>query len=335
MKVRSFILVLAVMMCSQHVCALESEYTVEVSQAKSGQPAVISTEARVLYDKLIRVFNEGRYDFDISQGYVNIFRDAELVELMDTVKAQFLTMELGSLYIDKMALEHVKAEPVVSTLSNLEVSESAVMEDLCINYTLDGSAYIKVSDRELFDFLMAFKLDMSEQQFQQMLRTGELAAGLERKIWTRAYQSSIQGDMSKKCTLNVEQIERGLKGKLKGYGWMLLELQEKYNVGLEYAVAVADIETSCGTAGYGRSICNLYNIRYFNGDYKNYMGAPDPVAASLEDFFKLISHQYLDPDGAYYNGTCVEDVSILYAEAGAWSDGVRSCVQGFYSRAEE
>ena len=283
-------------------------------------------EAQELYGILTEQLESGKYDFDKRTDTVRFISGDELVNALDDVNAICSKSDDGA-YVRLQDVYSVSAQEynaVVSAVSAVTESKS----DFSVRYSLSGANFISIDLDELFDFISNFEREADGDIFEAKLITKSFS-GYDA---ARPVQYD-EDDVRNKCTLSADEINAALFGELEGYADKLIELQSEYGIGLDYAVAVADLETKCGTLGYGKTKSNLFNIRYNSGEYKDYTGEEDPVAASLEDFFKLISQEYVDPNGDYSCGADIDSIGVIYAENPNWSETVKSCVWGFYNRA--
>lgn len=131
-------------------------------------------------------------------------------------------------------------------------------------------------------------------------------------------------DISEPSNMTLEQ----LKSFTEVYctSWVGLEdyiLAKDSEVNLIFLLSVGRMETWAGEACVGDYNC--FNIRYDSGDYVDYTS----YQASLDDFVRLITEEYLDPDGLWHEGTSIEAIGTHYAQP-KWAPGITDLCYEIY-----
>ncbi len=122
----------------------------------------------------------------------------------------------------------------------------------------------------------------------------------------------------------TEQLEKGLLYELKQYAYDFVQAQEKYRIDAVFLAAVAAEES-----GYGRYTFRQNNIfGYHNKDF-------DSVPQCIEYVASHIRGDYLTPDGQYYTGCSVADISVYYNEGrSTWVSNVTALMGEIKARIE-
>lgn len=240
-------------------------------------------------------------------------------------------------------------------------SSWAVNELSTLEFTQEGANTVGVRFKDLVSYLKSQGGEVQEDSLLEHARNKTTIALLQNAATTRADKereltearekqvlaektlkktvkngkkmSGYTADLRVTTELTEEQVEKNLRGRLAGRADQLLALEKEYDVNIGFIVAVATAETGQGEAGYGKTRANIFNIRNGSGEYISYEKEADPVGASLRSFCKLISNEYLNESGSYFNGYSVYDVHTLYAESPRWGEVVSGSVDEFYRSA--
>lgn len=124
-------------------------------------------------------------------------------------------------------------------------------------------------------------------------------------------------DITQPSQMTLEQLESFTQKYCPcwvGLEEHLLTLDDELN--LIFLLSVGRMETWAGSECVGDY--NSFNIRYNSGGYVDYASYKD----SIDDFVRLITEEYLDPDGLWHEGVSIESVSVHYAESTRWADGI-------------
>jgi len=133
--------------------------------------------------------------------------------------------------------------------------------------------------------------------------------------------------------IRPEQLDSVLLNDLYGKGYDFLKMGKEYHINAYFIAAVAALES-----GWGQSAMAQYSHNYFG--MLNSEGGPlkyDSFNDNLEAFCKLISMQYLCPDGRWHKGYTVYDVSRYYNgyDKDGWASKVESLMVSMYEEALE
>lgn len=123
-------------------------------------------------------------------------------------------------------------------------------------------------------------------------------------------------DVSQPSQMTLEQLESFTQKYCPE--WVGLEeyiLEQDNKVNLIFLLSVARMETWAGSECVGDFNC--FNIRYDSGNYVDY----NNYTESIDDFVRLITEEYLDPDGLWHEGSSIEDIGKHYAQP-KWAGGI-------------
>ncbi len=110
------------------------------------------------------------------------------------------------------------------------------------------------------------------------------------------------------CGLTAEQLESGLRYDLKPLAQTFVEIEEEYGINSAMYASMVALESGWGRSKLSESKNNITSFTC-NGKYKAYDSKED----CLWDMARNLSENYLDEEGAYYNGgTELEDISCFY-----------------------
>lgn len=94
--------------------------------------------------------------------------------------------------------------------------------------------------------------------------------------------------------------------------------EERWRVNAVFACAVACHESDFGRSAIARDKRNLFGIMAYDSDPYGSARSYGSHRESIEDFCRLISREYLNPAGAFYNGPTVAGVGKRYATDPNW-----------------
>lgn len=102
------------------------------------------------------------------------------------------------------------------------------------------------------------------------------------------------------------------------------EVSEKYGVNPLLLMAMAKHETGNGTSQLFREKKNLFGFNAVDHDPYNMATKFSTERASIETVARHLKEEYLDPQGAYFNGVSTGGIGISYATDPDWSKKVDS-----------
>ena len=131
-------------------------------------------------------------------------------------------------------------------------------------------------------------------------------------------------DVSQPSNMTLEQ----LKSFTVKYcpEWVGLEeyiLTLDSEVNLIFLLSVARMETWAGIRTVGDYNC--FNIRYNSGAYCDYTSYTE----SIDHFVQLITEEYLNPEGRWYEGVSIHAIGLHYAQE-RWAPGITNLCYEIY-----
>lgn len=121
----------------------------------------------------------------------------------------------------------------------------------------------------------------------------------------------------------VRKLEKGLKGTgLEGLGSWYLKAEQTYGVNAIFLMALTAQESDWGTSHRARTQNNLSGYAVYSSSAEGVTFSSK--GESIMETAKLIAENYINPDGAYYNGVSVASVNIRYCpdDGGHWSSNI-------------
>ncbi|HHY44150.1 MAG TPA: glucosaminidase [Firmicutes bacterium] len=109
---------------------------------------------------------------------------------------------------------------------------------------------------------------------------------------------------------------------LETLGAELVAAEERWRVNAIFACAVACHESDFGRSAIAREKRNLFGIMAFDSDPYRSARTYSSYRESIDDFCRLISREYLNPAGAFYDAPTVTGVGKRYATDPEWSTKV-------------
>lgn len=117
-----------------------------------------------------------------------------------------------------------------------------------------------------------------------------------------------------------------LNTPLMALGPEFVAAEERWCVNAVFACAVACHESDFGRSAIARDKRNLFGMQAYDSDPYGSAKTYQTYKDSIDDFCKLISREYLNPGGLYYNGPSVAGVRVRYATDSEWGAKVlRHC----------
>lgn len=107
-----------------------------------------------------------------------------------------------------------------------------------------------------------------------------------------------------------------------GLGKAFVEAEERWRVNAVFAAAVACHESDFGRSVIAQTKKNLFGLRAYDADPYGFAKAYGSFKESIEDFYKLVSREYLNPAGKYFQGPTVTGVGRKYASDPLWAEKV-------------
>ena len=128
-------------------------------------------------------------------------------------------------------------------------------------------------------------------------------------------------DMTQVSNLSEESLTKILSGtNLQKYAKAYIEGEEKYKVNLLFVVAITALESSWGSSNIALNQNNFSGYAAYDGlGYGHHFESPE---ASIMETFRLLSEEYLNENGRYYNGKSPWNVNLNYCTSGDWADKV-------------
>lgn len=114
----------------------------------------------------------------------------------------------------------------------------------------------------------------------------------------------------------VAQLESALRHELKQYAADYIDAAQTYGIDVYFLCARDALES-----GWGRYTAASHNLGGWtdaNGDYMEF----GSVQGYIDFTARNISNMYLDPEGAYYNGTSLAAVNTRYNGSDFWLEEV-------------
>lgn len=129
-------------------------------------------------------------------------------------------------------------------------------------------------------------------------------------------------DLRLPSQVSAELLDQYLKGSpLAGLGKDFVDLEEVWRVNAVFTCAVACHESNFGTSLLATTRHNLFGYMAYDSNPDSAKAYPT-YHASVEDFCRLISREYLNPAGSFYEGPTVAGVAKKYASDPGWSGKV-------------
>ena len=122
---------------------------------------------------------------------------------------------------------------------------------------------------------------------------------------------------------------------LSGLGKDFVAAEERWRVNAVFACAVACHESDFGRSWLAVNKHNLFGFMAYDSDPAGSAKAYPAWQASIEDFCRLISREYLNPAGVFYSGPTVQGVGVRYASDPDWAAKVLKHCQAILAKAEE
>lgn len=109
---------------------------------------------------------------------------------------------------------------------------------------------------------------------------------------------------------------------LEGLGSWYLKAEQTYGVNAIFLMALTAQESDWGTSHRARTQNNLSGYAVYSSGAEGVTFSSK--GESIMETAKLIAENYINPDGAYYNGVSVASVNIRYCpdDGGHWSSNI-------------
>lgn len=129
-------------------------------------------------------------------------------------------------------------------------------------------------------------------------------------------------DLRARSNLSKEQMHQMLSGTaletlVDAYYWY----EQVYNVNAIFMMSLNAHESAWGRSSLAISNNNLGGYKASDGSFKYF----NSWGEFLDENFRLISEEYLDPNGLFYNGVDIYSVNIRYCTEPndhSWSEGI-------------
>ncbi len=125
-----------------------------------------------------------------------------------------------------------------------------------------------------------------------------------------------------------------LNTPLAGLGAEFLSVGDKWGVNAVFTCAVACHESDFGRSKIAQDKRNLFGFMAYDSDPYGSARSYGSYRASIEDFCRLVSREYLNPGGLYYNGPSVSGVRVRYATDPEWGAKVLKHCQAILAKGE-
>lgn len=177
----------------------------------------------------------------------------------------------------------------------------------------------KQLNRELQAEGQRIKAEREEQQRREEEERRRLEEERLRQLQQPTYNPY---DLRAKSNLSKEQMHQMLSGTaletlVDAYYWY----EQVYNVNAIFMMALNAHESAWGRSTLAICNNNLGGYRASDGSFKYFNSWGD----FLDENFRLISEEYLDPNGLFYNGVDIYSVNIRYCTEPndhSWSEGI-------------
>lgn len=122
---------------------------------------------------------------------------------------------------------------------------------------------------------------------------------------------------------DASDYENAIKNTgLRGLGEAFKKAEEEYGVNGILLMAMAKHETGNGTSELFLNKNNLFGFNAYDYDPYNQASKFDSPADSINTVAKHLADNYLDSEGAYYNGMSTDGIGVDYATDPDWSKKV-------------
>ena len=195
--------------------------------------------------------------------------------------------------------------------------------NLTIKYTLANEK----SDDFLFEGLKKINLETFSLVDMKKIRFERLEKDLK-EVEVNGFDN-LRRDSSfyllTKSSFSKDELDSGLKGtNLEGLGKDFKSAEEKYSVNAILLMAMAKHETGNGHSDLYENKNNLFGFNAIDSDPYNKASGYDTKKESIDDVARHLKSEYLDKNGAYYNGISTKAIGKSYATDPDWSTKVDS-----------
>lgn len=95
-----------------------------------------------------------------------------------------------------------------------------------------------------------------------------------------------------------------------------------------FLISLLRWESGHGKSALSQNKNNIASIRSRDGGWRNYNSYSECILEAIE----LLSVDYLNPNGKYYNGTSIWNVGVKYCEGDEWADNVNKIINELRSK---
>ena len=128
-------------------------------------------------------------------------------------------------------------------------------------------------------------------------------------------------NVTEPSNLSKEQLHKMLEGTaLVTVVDALYWYEQEYGVNSIFITSIIALESGWGESSLSRTHNNLGGYKSKDGGYYTFADWGE----SVQETFRLISEEYTNENGLFYNGKSVYDINIRYCELGSWSNKVIS-----------
>jgi beta-N-acetylglucosaminidase len=132
------------------------------------------------------------------------------------------------------------------------------------------------------------------------------------------------GDVRVQMNLSSKWFDDFFKNTpMEGLGCAITKAEREYGVNSLLIAATAAHESELGTSNIAQNKNNLFGFTAYDETPLKSATYFSSFEESIDKFAKLISREYLNRDGIYFEGYTIEDINKNYATDPNWSKGVR------------
>lgn len=126
-------------------------------------------------------------------------------------------------------------------------------------------------------------------------------------------------DLSEPSGISVQKVYELLKDTTY-QTWeianLLVEAEKReYPVNAIFMISLTRHESWHGKSELAKSKNNISSMKNGRGDWRYFNSKFECMSSTID----LISNEYLNPNGLFYNGTSMDEVGIYYCEGNLWS----------------
>lgn len=135
--------------------------------------------------------------------------------------------------------------------------------------------------------------------------------------------STVNDKLTSKSNISKDKLDLLLKGtNLEGLSDCILENENKYNINAALITSII-----INNSDYGRSERAIINNNLSNMgayDYNDLGYKYETKEECIEDLYKTLAENYLNPNGMYYEGETIEAISIHFCNDNEWVKSINN-----------